>query len=88
MAEGGVPGPEDRIFGIVRQMLPATAAMVRLRPDQSLQDFGLKSLDMVTLMLAVEAEFDVEIPQHEMTPENFQSVAAIRKLVASLSPAV
>jgi len=87
MREGGLPGPEDRIFGIVRQMLPRTAATVRLRPDQSLQDAGLKSLDMVTLMLAVEAEFDVEIPQNEMTPANFQSVAAIEALVASLAPA-
>ena len=83
MGEGGLPGPEDRIFGIVRQMLPAAAA--RLGADQSLQDVGLKSLDMVTLMLAIEAEFELEIPQQEMTPENFKSVAAIRELVASLS---
>jgi acyl carrier protein len=87
MGEGGLPGPEDRIFGIVRQMLPAAAAASRLGPDQSLLDIGLKSLDMVTLMLAVEAEFEVEIPQNKMTPANFQSVAAIHALVASLSPA-
>jgi acyl carrier protein len=37
-------------------------------------------------MLAIEAEFDLEIPQDEMTPENFRSVATIRQLVASLSP--
>ena len=32
-------------------------------------------------MLAVEAEFDLEIPQQEMTPDNFRSVAAIGRLV-------
>jgi acyl carrier protein len=87
MGEEGLRGPEDRIFKVVRQMLPQTAATAQLRADQSLQDAGLKSLDMVVLMLAIEAEFDVEIPQHEMTPDNFQSVAAIRQLVASLSVA-
>jgi len=40
---------------------------------------------MVTLMLAVEAEFDLEIPQDQMTPDNFQSVTAIGRLVASLA---
>jgi len=85
MADGGLNGREGRIFGIVMETLPAAAARTGLRADQSLQDVGLQSLDMVTLMLAVEAEFDLEIPQHEMTPENFRSVAAIERLVASLS---
>ncbi len=31
-------------------------------------------MDMVNLMLGVEAEFDFTIPQPEITPENFQSV--------------
>jgi len=85
MGEGGRVGPEDRIFGIVRQMLPRTAGAAQLRLDQSLQDAGLKSLELVTLMLAVEAEFDLEIPEDHLTPERFQSVAAIRDLVTNLS---
>jgi acyl carrier protein len=85
MADGGASGQEARIFRIVRQTLPAGAGGGELRPDQSLQEAGLKSLDMVTLMLAVEAEFDLEIPQQAMTPENFQSVDAIGRLVASLA---
>lgn len=85
MGERDSVGPEDRICVIVRQMLPPARAQGELRADQSLPDAGLKSLDLVTLMLAVEAEFDLEIPQDEMTPENFRSIAAIRDLVASLS---
>jgi acyl carrier protein len=38
---------------------------------------------MVNLMLAVEAEFDFTIPQSEITPENFQSVETLNRLVAS-----
>ncbi len=87
MADGGSLGPEARIFRLVRQTLPAATA-AELTTDQPLQDAGLKSLDMVTLMLAVEAEFGLEIPQRQMTPENFHSVAAIERLVASLSAQV
>jgi acyl carrier protein len=36
---------------------------------------------MVNLMLAVEVEFDIAIPQTEITPENFHSVDSIRLLV-------
>jgi acyl carrier protein len=37
---------------------------------------------MVNLMLAIEAEFDIEIPQSAMTPDNFDTVAAMDALVS------
>jgi acyl carrier protein len=44
-------------------------------------------VDMVKLMLAVEAEFDFTIPQAEITPENFQSVTTLEQMViAQLMP--
>jgi acyl carrier protein len=39
-------------------------------------------MDMVNLMLGVEAEFDFTIPQEQITPENFQSVQTLERLVA------
>jgi acyl carrier protein len=39
---------------------------------------------MVYLMLAVELEFDIAIPQADITPENFQSVTSIRGLVEKM----
>ena len=42
------------------------------------------SLDMVNLMLAVEAEFDLKIPDADMTLRNFRSISAIDALVATL----
>jgi len=39
-------------------------------------------MDMVNLMLGVEAEFDFTIPQSEITPENFQSVETLERMVA------
>jgi acyl carrier protein len=39
-------------------------------------------MDMVNLMLGVEAEFDFMIPQEQITPENFQSVQTLERLIA------
>ena len=77
---------QARIFGLVTGLMSNPALAARLKSDQPLYDVGLSSLDMVNLMLAVEAEFDVEVPQKEMAPENFRSVAAIERLIANLAP--
>ncbi len=50
-------------------------------PDSLLVDVGLTSMDMVNLMLGVEAEFDFTIPQDEITPENFQSIKTLERMV-------
>jgi acyl carrier protein len=36
---------------------------------------------MVALMLKVEAEFDLTLPQPEITPENFQSVKTLELMI-------
>ena len=52
--------------------------------DDDLREAGLSSLEVVNLMLAVEAEFGVTIPEVKMTPKNFSSISAIDALIASL----
>jgi acyl carrier protein len=77
----------DRLAGMVREILARRAAAPPVRPillDDDLREVGLTSLDMVNLMLAVEAEFDLKIPDAEMTLRNFRSIAAIDALLAPL----
>jgi acyl carrier protein len=74
----------SRISGIVGRMLEKRGAAKSVGATQNLRDAGLTSLDMVNLMLAVEGEFDIFIPQEEMTPENFRTIDAINTLVAGL----
>ena len=45
----------------------------------------MSSIKMVNLMLAVETEFDLTIPQGDITPDNFRSVASVEALVARLT---
>ncbi len=75
---------KDRVFGIVRDILERRSPARSLRADEDLRDAGLNSLDMVNLMLAVEAEFELKIPDVDMTLRNFRSISAIDALVSSL----
>ena len=75
-------GVGEQLVALVKQTLGAKAALPHPFPmDQQLSDLGVSSLKMVNLMLAVELEFDIAIPQSDITPENFHSVAAIEILV-------
>ncbi len=72
----------DRITAIAVKMLLKRGVNTVPGSTDNLREAGLTSLDMVNLMLAIEAEFDIEIPQSAMTPDNFDTVAAIEKLVS------
>ncbi len=74
----------ERLIGLVRQILGTPAASRPLPIDARLCDLGMSSLKMVNLMLAIEAEFDLVIPQSEITPEHFESIASVEVLLARL----
>jgi acyl carrier protein len=73
----------NRLFALVRSILEQNSIAVEVTREARLVDIGLTSMDMVNLMLGIEAEFDFMIPQDLITPENFQSVATLERLVAS-----
>jgi acyl carrier protein len=77
-----IEGVGAQLVALVKQTLGAGATVPDPFPaEQQLSDLGVSSLKMVNLMLAVELEFDIAIPQSDITPENFHSVAAIHALV-------
>jgi acyl carrier protein len=73
---------QRRIVAMVQGILEQNSITAEVTPDVRLVDIGLTSVDMVNLMLGVEAQFDFTIPQDEITPENFQSVATLERMVA------
>ena len=78
----------NRIMKLVKGILEQNSLAADVAPAAKLVDVGLTSMDMVNLMLGVEAEFDFTIPQSEITPENFQSVETLERMVATqLQPA-
>jgi acyl carrier protein len=78
------PTPRQRVAELVRQLLTKRAIDRAVGNDDDLGESGLSSLDIVNLMLAVESEFDLKIPERDMRPANFRTIARIETLVASL----
>ena len=74
----------ERVAQLVRQLMARRSIDRSVGYDDVLSECGLSSLDMVNLMLAVETEFDIKIPDRDMTPSNFRSIVQIDKLVCAL----
>jgi acyl carrier protein len=74
----------ERIIAVVRRLLAERSITRAFTAQEDLRDVGLTSLDMVNLVLAVEAELAIGIPETEITPANFRSVATIDALVEGL----
>ncbi len=74
----------DRLLRLVGQILGKPEAAPSLPAEARLSELGMSSIKMVNLMLAVETEFDLTIPQSDITPDNFRSVATVEALVARL----
>jgi acyl carrier protein len=75
---------KDRVVGMVHEILQRRGIGRSIQIDEDLREAGLNSLDMVNLMLAVEAEFGLKIPDADMTLRNFRSISSIDALVVSL----
>jgi acyl carrier protein len=77
----------ERLTALVLRLLGPAAHLPEPFPlDAQLSDIGITSLTLVNLMLAIEIEFDVSIPQTEITPDNFHSVSSMALLVARITP--
>jgi acyl carrier protein len=83
--EVGLEDVSNRLISLVKQVSGSAAVFPSQFPvNTQLSDLGVTSLKMVNLMLAVEVEFDIAIPQSDITPENFQSLGSIESLVQKL----
>src|SRR5580700_3729344 len=75
---------EPKIAAIVHRVLRDRSVDREFGLEENLRDVGLTSLDMTSLVFAVEADFAIEIPDRAITPANFTSVTSIGDLVRSL----
>lgn len=73
---------EERVIGIVAEQLGVEAEEVK-NENSFVEDLGADSLDTVELVMALEEEFDQEIPDEEA--ENITTVQAAIDYVNSHS---
>lgn len=55
--------------------------------DQLVTDGILESFDIVSLVAALTEEFDIEIRAKDLLPENFNSAAAMLRMIVRLQDA-
>jgi acyl carrier protein len=79
-----VNSSEGKIAKVVHKLLLDHSIDRTFHAEDDLREVGLTSLDMASLVLSVEAEFDLMIPEREITPANFRSVSTITNLVTAL----
>ena len=79
--EASVAEVRGRVLSVVKSILESNDVTADVHPDSHLVDIGLRSMDMVALMLKVEAEFEIMLPQCAITPENFKSVRTLETVI-------
>jgi acyl carrier protein len=76
--------PQDRVFAVLQRLLTERSIGGSPGPNTNLLKFGLNSLDMLNLVLTIEVEFNITIPDSDITPVNLLSISAISSLVVRL----
>jgi acyl carrier protein len=72
---------QERIVEIIRQV---AGKPIRPAPEESLFESGLlDSFTLTDLVTALEREFAIRIPDSELTPRKFDSVARIDAYIQS-----
>jgi acyl carrier protein len=74
--------PSSEFHRFIVSMLPHGHESDCVEPDTRLSDVGFDSFGKVALLVAIENEFGIEIPETELTRENFQTVRSAWLIVA------
>jgi acyl carrier protein len=83
---------EERLTCLVRQALLQSAAATVLeegpleRDALLIEKYGLDSVGIVNLVVAIEREFEIELGEEDLRIDNFRSVSQIADLLAQRAP--
>ena len=75
----------QRVVTLVQNLLLDRSISRAVDENDDFREVGLSSVDMVALMLSVESEFNLAIPDAEVTTANFRSIATVSNLVIRLT---
>jgi acyl carrier protein len=72
------------VMSVLREIRPLQSNGLAYDENTNLTDAGFTSVEMVKVMLSVEAAFDLMIPQYLITPEHFTNASAIGAMIDTL----
>ena len=75
----------QRIRAILAEHVHLAVDVATLGDNDDLFQFGLTSHASVSLMLALEEEFDLEFPDELLRRDSFESITAIARSIGSIS---
>ncbi|MGH8218529.1 MAG: phosphopantetheine-binding protein [Steroidobacteraceae bacterium] len=84
MSDRSSYSPQRRVGALVQRLLAQRMIDRTVGLQDNLRQAGLTSLDMINLVLSVEGEFGITVPEASINPANFRSIEAISSLIASL----
>jgi acyl carrier protein len=84
MSQADTATVEARVLSTVLTLIDAEPGRP-VEVDTDLRSAGLDSVKTVSLLMALEDEFDVEFPDELLTPETFSTVTTISAAVRQLS---
>ncbi|RQR46956.1 acyl carrier protein [Burkholderia sp. Bp8994] len=78
---------KNEIRTILKHVAHLEAAIDSIGDGDDLYEAGLSSLDTIQLMLAIEKQFNIEIPDEMLNRNLFRSVDALADTIATLQRA-
>lgn len=84
LSDHGTCSTRRRVGAVVQHLLARRSITREVGPQDDLRQVGFTSLDMISLVLSLEGEFGITVPEASIKPANFRSVEAISRLVTSL----
>ncbi|CAM4434679.1 phosphopantetheine-binding protein [Paenibacillus tarimensis] len=75
-------GTDERLMGCVMNVISHRTG---LNDNSNLLKAGVDSINFIRIVVALEEEFGIEIPDDAIVLDNFSSIARIRSLVLSYS---
>ena len=74
---------DDRIFAVLQQAIAQQTGTdpEKITPASNLQELGVRSLDLVEIIMSIEDHYDVSIPDNAVDAwDRFKTVADLVKL--------
>ncbi len=74
---------EDRVRTIVLKNVSFRVTEAEIGPISDLWAAGMSSMQSVSVLIAIENEFDIELPEESLTRSTFGSISALARAVES-----
>ncbi|HEY0514078.1 MAG TPA: phosphopantetheine-binding protein [Thermoanaerobaculia bacterium] len=74
----------ERLTRLLRKQLTFLAPGQELAPEASLRELGLNSMNAINLLLEIEEEFGVVVPDELLVADTFQNRVTLVGVIASL----